>query len=135
MCFFISQLKCQSFRKSFSQLGFSIRSLVIRVSRPKFYIFYMFFPFKPPEAGMFQKQRKDHFILDVTQAEEILKSGSTDLHKQSKNMVHVENHQFLKKNHNFYQLSEMKIVSMFYTSWLFQQFLQVVSTIFCFGDI
>ena len=41
---------------------------------------------------------KDHFISDVTWAEEIQKSGSTELHEWSENMVNVENCPFLKEN-------------------------------------
>ena len=55
---------------------------------------------RPPEAGMFQKQ-KDRFIPDITQAEEIQKSTSTELHEWSENVVNVENHQFLKENCEF----------------------------------
>ena len=52
--------------------------------------FDMFFLFNPPEAGMFQKQ-KDRFVPDVTQAEEIQKSASMELHEWSENVVNVEN--------------------------------------------
>ena len=37
--FFISKLRCSSFRKSFCWLGFPIGSLVIRILRPKFHVF------------------------------------------------------------------------------------------------
>ena len=59
--------------------------------------FLMFFLFNPPGAGKFKLQ-KDCFILDVTWAEEIQKSASTELHEWSKNMVNVENYNFLKVN-------------------------------------
>ena len=53
---------------------------------------------------MFQKQ-KDCFVPDITQAEEIQKSASTELHEWSENVVNVENRQFLKEIAGFYQLS------------------------------
>ena len=46
---------------------------------------------------MFQTQ-KDRFVPDVTQTEEIQNSASIKLYKWSKNMVNVENWQFLKEN-------------------------------------
>ena len=46
---------------------------------------------------MFQNQ-KDHFNPDVTQAEEIQKSASTELHKWSENMANAENRNFVKVN-------------------------------------
>ena len=52
---------------------------------------------------MFLKQ-KDCFVPDVTQAtqaEEIQKSASTELHEWSKNVLNVENRQFLKENCGF----------------------------------
>ena len=61
---------------------------------------YVFFLFNPPGAGMFQEQ-KDHFVPDVTQAEEIQKSASMELHKWSENVINVENRQFLKENCEF----------------------------------
>ena len=64
---------------------------------PKFHIFDVFFLFNP-EAGMFQEQ-KDRFVTDVTQAKEIQKSASTELHEQSENAVNVENRQFLRENY------------------------------------
>ena len=59
--------------------------------------FFTFFLFNPPETGMFQKQ-KDCFVPEVTQAEEIQKSASMELHEWSENMVNVQNCQFLKEN-------------------------------------
>ena len=63
-------------------------------------VFQVCFLFNLPEAGMFQNQ-KDRFVPDVTQAEEIEKSASTELQEWSENMVNVENHQFLKRNCKF----------------------------------
>ena len=60
----------------------------------------MFFLFNPPKAGMFQNQ-KDLFFPDVTQAKEIQKSASTELQEWSKNVVNVENCNFLKVNYGF----------------------------------
>ena len=60
----------------------------------------MFFLFNPPEAGMFQKQ-KDRLVPDITYAEEIQKSASTELHEWSEDMVNVENRQFFKENCRF----------------------------------
>ena len=80
--------------------------------------FYVFFLSNPPGAGMFWEQ-KDHFVPDATQAEEIQKSASTELHEQSENVVNVENQEFLKENCEFVSviyLSKMRIVSMFYSS-------------------
>ena len=87
-------------------------------------------------AGKFKLQ-KNHFVLDITKAEEIQKSASTELHKWSKNVGNVENCNFLKVNCGFLliNLSEMKTVSMFYNSSLLEYFLQLVSSIFCSGDI
>ena len=100
--------------------------------KAKILCFFLFFLFNPPETGMFQNQ-KEHFICDITQAEEIQKSASTEFHKWSKNMVNVENRQFEKGNCVFFSyLSEMKTVSMFYNSSLFYYFLYFVSTIFLF---
>ena len=62
--------------------------------------FSCFFLFNPPEAGKFKLQ-KDHFVLDVTQAEEIQKSTSTELHECTENVVNVENCNFLKVNCRF----------------------------------
>ena len=59
--------------------------------------FLFFFLFNPLGAWKFKLQ-KDCFVLDVTQAEEIQKSESTELHKRSKNVVNVENCSFLKIN-------------------------------------
>ena len=61
----------------------------------------MLFLFNPPGAGMFLEQ-KDSFVPYVTQAEEKQKSASTELHEWSKNVVNVENRQFLKKIVGFY---------------------------------
>ena len=60
----------------------------------------MFFQFNLPEAEMFKNQ-KDSFIPDVTWSEAIQKSASMELHKWSKNVVNVENYQFLKENCKF----------------------------------
>ena len=49
---------------------------------------------------MFQNQ-KDHFVPDITQAEELQKSAPTEFHKWSENVVNAENHQFLKENCEF----------------------------------
>ena len=49
---------------------------------------------------MFWKQ-KDHFVPDATEAEEIQKSAFTELHEWSKNVVNVENCQYLKENCKF----------------------------------
>ena len=78
--------------------------------------FLVFFLFNPPGAGKFKLQ-KNHFILDVTKAEEIQKSASMELHKWSENVGNVENCNFLKVNCRFLlvNLSEMKTVSMFHT--------------------
>ena len=62
--------------------------------------FLVFFLYNPPEVGMFQNQT-DHFVPDVTQAEEIRKSASTELREWSENVVNVENRQFLKENCEF----------------------------------
>ena len=59
--------------------------------------FLVFFLFNSPGAGKFKLQ-KDRFVLDSTKAEEIQKSGSTELHEWSKNVVNVENCNFLKVN-------------------------------------
>ena len=80
---------------------------------------------------MFQKQ-KDHFVLDVTLAEEIQKSTSTELHDWSENVVNVEDHQFFKENCGFLSviyLSGMKIISMFYNS-ITQYFLALFTACF-----
>ena len=53
-----------------------------------------FFCFNPPKTEMFKKQ-EDRFLLNVTKAEEIQKSVSTELHEWSKNIRNVENGQFL----------------------------------------
>ena len=82
---------------------------------------------------MLQNQ-KEHYITDITQAEEIQISASTRLHEWSKNVVNVENVEG-KLQVSISYLNEMKTVSMFYNSALFQYFLQLVSTIFCSGDI
>ena len=63
--------------------------------------FLVFFLYNPPEVGMFQNQT-DHFVPDVTQAEEIRKSASTELHKWSENVLNVENCQFFKGNCKFF---------------------------------
>ena len=47
-------------------------------------------------------EQKDSFVPYVTQAEEKQKSASTELHEWSKNVVNVENRQFLKKIVGFY---------------------------------
>ena len=98
--------------------------------------FLCFFCLTPPGGGKFKLQ-KNHFVLDITKAEEIQKSASTELHKWSKNVGNVENCNFLKVNCGFLliNLSEMKTVSMFYNSSLLEYFLQLVSSIFCSGDI
>ena len=108
------------------------KGLKAKISR----FFRCFFLFNPLEAGMFQKQ-KDRFVPDITLTQEIQKSASVELHKWSKSMVNVENCKFLKENCKFFisYPSEMKIVSMFCNSSLFQHFLQLISTIFCSGDI
>ena len=62
--------------------------------------FLVFFLFNPPEAGRFKLQN-DRFVLDITYAEEIPKSASMEPHKWSKNVVNVENCQFLKVNCRF----------------------------------
>ena len=49
---------------------------------------------------MYQNQ-KDDFFPDVTQAKEIKKSASTDLHKWSEDVVNVENRNLLKVNFKF----------------------------------
>ena len=49
---------------------------------------------------MFQKQ-KDRLVPDITYAEEIQKSASTELHEWSEDMVNVENRQFFKENCRF----------------------------------
>ena len=46
-------------------------------------------------------EQNDRFVPDVTWAEEIQKSASTELHEWSENVVNVENHQFLKENCEF----------------------------------
>ena len=77
--------------------------------------FTCFFRLTPTEAGMFQNQ-KDRFVPDVTQAEEY------------KNMVNVENCQFLNESCEFFisYLSEMKIVcsiTLLYSSTFYSLFL------------
>ena len=69
---------------------------------------------------MFQNQ-KDCIVPDVTQAEEMQKSASMELHEWSENVVNVEDCQLLKENCGFVisYLSEMKVVSMFFNSSLF----------------
>ena len=62
--------------------------------------FLVFFLFNPPVTGKFKLQ-KDHFIFDVTEAEEIRKSASTELPEWSENVVNVENGNFLKVNCRF----------------------------------
>ena len=49
---------------------------------------------------MFQNQ-KDLFVPDIMLAEEIKESVSMELNKWSKNMVNVENCQFLKRGCDF----------------------------------
>ena len=86
--------------------------------------FLVFFLFNPPAAGK-AKLQKGHFVFDVTQAEEIQKSASTELQKWSENVVNVENCIFFfegKLQLFISYLSEMKTVSMFYNSSLFQYF-------------
>ena len=85
---------------------------------------------------MFQNQ-KNCFVPDVTQAVEIQKSTSTELHEWSENMVNVENCPVLKENSELLSAiqSEMKIVIMFCNSSLLQHSLHFASTIFCSGDI
>ena len=68
---------------------------------PNFYVFLVFFLFNAPYARMYWNQ-KDCFVPDITQAEEILKSASMKLHKWSKNMVNIENCNFLKVNWFFF---------------------------------
>ena len=95
-------------------------------------LFLLFFLFNPPEAGMFQNQ-KDPFVFNIAQAEEIQKSASMELHKWSKNVVNVENCNFLKVNCELISyLSQIETASRFYNSSLFYYFLQLVSTIFLF---
>ena len=60
----------------------------------------MFFLFNPPGAEIFWKQ-EDRFVPDITKAEEIQKSASTELHEWNENLVNVENQQFLKENYEF----------------------------------
>ena len=62
--------------------------------------FLMFFLFTPSVAGKFKLQ-KDHFVFDVTKAEEIQKSASTELHEWSENVENVENCNFLNVNCKF----------------------------------
>ena len=57
----------------------------------------MFFLFNPFEAGMLENQKD-------TYAEEIQKSASMEFHKWRKNMVNVENCNFLKVNWEFLSL-------------------------------
>ena len=64
--------------------------------------FLVFFLSTPPEAGMFSNQ--DNFVPDVTKAEQIQKSASTELHEWSENVVNVENRQFLKGNCEFFSV-------------------------------
>ena len=62
----------------------------------------------------------------------------TELREWSENIVNIENHQRKVEGRLgvfISYLSEMKIVSVFYNSTLFQYFLQLVSTILCFGDV
>ena len=49
---------------------------------------------------MFQNQ-KDHFVPDLTQAEETQNSASTELQERSENVVNVENWQFRKEDCEF----------------------------------
>ena len=60
----------------------------------------MLFLFNSAGAGMFLEQ-KDRFVPDVTYGEKLHKSASTELHEWSKNVVNVENRQFLKENCEF----------------------------------
>ena len=64
------------------------------------WFFLVFFLFNAPGAGKFKLQ-KDCFVLDITKAEEIQKSASTELHEWSENVVNVENCNFLKVNCGF----------------------------------
>ena len=48
------------------------------------------------------QNQKDHFIPDITQAEEARKSTSTELHEWSENEVNVENCNFLKVKCEFF---------------------------------
>ena len=68
--------------------------------------FLVFFLSTPPEAGMFSNQ--DNFVPDVTKAEQIQKSASTELHEWSENVVNVENRQFLKGNCEFFSVIWVK---------------------------
>ena len=67
----------------------------------------------------------------------IQNSASTELHAWSKNMVNIGNSKFLKGNCKFFfsYLREAKRVSMFNDFSLFYYFLQLVSIIFCSGDV
>ena len=107
------------------------KGLKAKISR-----FYVFFLFNPPAAGMFQKQ-KDCFVPDVTQAEKIKKiciHGASRMER--KRGKYRKSPIFEGKLRGFISyLSEMKMVSMFYNSSLLQHFLQLVSTIFCSGNI
>ena len=90
--------------------------------------FLVFFLFNSPGAGKFKLQ-KDRFVLDSTKAEEIQKSGSTELHEWSKNVVNVENCNFLKVNCRFLLVIWVKwkqsvcSITLLYSSTFYSLFL------------
>ena len=93
-----SKLRCQGFRRFCNQISCK-KGLKAKISR----FFTCFFCLTHLGTGMFQEQ-KDRFVPDATQAEEIRKSASTELHEWSKNMVNLENCIFLKEHCEFLSL-------------------------------
>ena len=86
--------------KFFSQISCN-KSLKTKISC----FFLCFFCLTPLRL---EYSQKDHFVPDITQAEEIQKPGSTELHEWSENIVNVESCQFLKGNCKFVSVISVK---------------------------